>query len=277
MSRAADALQDAFLAACEAELAALKPGNVHIHAAGHGMTVEDFRRSAAAAAAPLCRRGSAVGKRIDAAVDASWRAVAQNTNLGIILLAAPLLAAAERRGGTLQDRVRRTLADLTVEDARDAFAAIARANPGGLGRAAEQDVAAPPTVTLLEAMRLAAERDLIARQYADGYAEVFAIGVSGIRRDKQHGLRADCITTRAYLTFLAEFPDSHLARKFGIGVAEAVRSEAAAFLRSLPADPDAAMAPLLDFDQSLKARGLNPGTSADLTVASLLAVALERL
>ena len=53
----------AFLAACAAELAALKPGNVHVHAAGHGMTVEDF--AAAPAAAPaIAAAGAPVGERV---------------------------------------------------------------------------------------------------------------------------------------------------------------------------------------------------------------------
>jgi triphosphoribosyl-dephospho-CoA synthase len=271
-----DALQQAFLGACRAELDALKPGNVHIHADGHGMTVQDFLDSAAAAAPPLCRRGSPVGERIRDAVAASRAAVPTNTNLGIILLAAPLIAAAERRDGAFRDRLRRVLDALTIDDARDAFAAIVRANPAGLGRIAEQDVAAPPTVTLLEAMRLAAGRDRIARQYATGYEDVFAIGVARIEQERRRDARADWVTTLVFLDFLAGLPDSHIARKFGSEAAERVRDEAAALRRTLAAEPDAAFPALLVFDYSLKGRGLNPGTSADLTVASLLACAVQR-
>src|SRR5215469_5672761 len=161
----------AFLGACRAELAALKPGNVHIHGDGHGMSVADFLRSAEAAAPPLCGTGIGVGRRIRDAVEASWNAVPMNTNLGILLLAAPLLAAAELGDGDLGGRVERVLAALTIEDARHAFVAIARANPAGLGRVEAEDVAGEPTVTLRQAMALAADRDLIARQYALGYRE----------------------------------------------------------------------------------------------------------
>ncbi len=74
-------------------------------------------------------------------------------------------------------RVDRRVADLGaqraagdhVEDAREVYAAIRLAAPGGLGRAVEQDVADEPTVTLLEVMRLAADRDDIAREYATGF------------------------------------------------------------------------------------------------------------
>lgn len=265
-------LQDAFLAACRTELEALKPGNVHVHAPGHGMTVEDFLRSAEAAAAPLCRPGASVGERIREAVDASWAAAACNTNLGIILLAAPILAAAERdEESPLALRLRATLDALTVADAREAYAAIRRANPGGLGRAAAQDVAAPPTVTLLEAMRLAADRDFIARQYATGYGDVFAVGVRRIEDERQRGTDIVWTATLVFLDFLARFPDSHITRKFGSDKAEEVRSEAERVRAALPGSAAESFETLIAFDRSLKRRGLNPGTSADLTVASLLA------
>ena len=51
-------ITDAFIAACRAELEALKPGNVHVHGEGHGMTVGDFEASAAAAAPHIAARGA---------------------------------------------------------------------------------------------------------------------------------------------------------------------------------------------------------------------------
>lgn len=268
------ALRRAFLEACALELEALKPGNVHVHAAGHGMSVADFRAAAAAAAPPLCRRGSPVGRRIREAVAASRAAVPANINLGIILLAAPLLAAAEAGKGPLAARVASVLRGLTLADAEDAFVAIRDANPGGLGRATEQDVAAAPTVTLRAAMALAAGRDRVARQYASDYADVFEIGVPRIAAARRRGLAPAWAASLVYLDFLTRFPDSHVARKFGEGAAEAVRQEAAALRASLPESEAAAFPALLAFDRALKERGLNPGTSADLTVASLLASGL---
>jgi len=268
-----DALRDAFVAACETELRALKPGNVHIHADGHGMTVDDFRASALAAAEPLCRPGLAVGARIEAAITTTRATVACNTNLGIVLLAAPLVVAAERaEPGGLRRALSATLAQLTVSDARAAYAAIRLANPGGLGRVAAQDVGDEPTVTLRAAMGLAAERDTVARQYVTDFADVFAIGVAGLAAAERRGSALDRATSDIYLQFLAAFPDSHVARRFGSSVAEAVRGDAVALAASLAgiADPPQRLKALLDFDTSLKRRGINPGTAADLTVASLL-------
>jgi triphosphoribosyl-dephospho-CoA synthase len=274
MSSEAD-LRRAFIDACTAELQALKPGNVHVFADGHDMTVDDFLRSAEAAAPPLCRAGSPVGIRIRAATEATWEAAACNTNLGIVLLAAPLLAAAEGPSGPLRARLDSVLHGLSLADAEDAFAAIRRANPGGLGQSAEQDVAAAPTVTLLEAMRLAADRDRIARQYVTGYEDVFAIGFPRLREARRLRQRDDWATTLVFLDLLAAFPDSHLGRKFGAGVAEGVRTEAATLRDNLPVDPEVAFPRLIGFDRDLKRRGLNPGTTADLTVATLLACVIE--
>ena len=271
--RAIDAatLRGAFLGACRAELEALKPGNVHNHADGHGMTVQDFLLSAEAAAGPLCTPGAAVGARIRAAVEASWAAVPLNTNLGIVLLSAPLLCAAECGTGGLRSRLRAVLSSLTVADAIDAFAAIRLANPGGLGRAETQDVGTAPTVTLLEAMRLAVDRDRIARQYASAYTDVFETGIVRIGTSREAGHPPNWTATLVFLDFLCAFPDSHIARKFDAETAERVRVEAIQVYRALPESAAASFPPLLAFDRSLKERALNPGTSADLTVASLLA------
>lgn len=270
----ADTLRGTFLRACRAELEALKPGNVHVHGDGHGMTVQDFLASADAAAGPLCTSGRLIGARIRAAVEASWAAVPTNTNLGIILLAAPLLAAAEAGTDMLRPRLAKVLNQLTVADAVDAFAAIRRANPGGLGRSDRQDVRTDPTVTLLEAMHLAADRDRIARQYVTDYADVFTTGIPRIEAGRRSGQSPTWITTLVFLDFLAGFPDSHIARKFGTSVAEGVRAEAERLRGSLADSENEGFSTLLAFDQSLKERGLNPGSSADLTVASLLASGL---
>ena len=264
-------LRRVFLRACRTELQALKPGNVHIHADGHGMTVRDFLLSAEAAAGPLCATRQTVGGRIRSAVEASWAAVPLNTNLGIVLLAAPLLAAAERNDGSLPNRLGAVLDQLTVSDAVDAFAAIRRAKPAGLGRAETQDVGTMPTVSLLEAMRLAADRDLIACQYATGFADIFETGVARIGQARQAGHDPPWIATLVFLDFLSGFPDSHIARKFGLATAEQVRNEATRVRGSLSNNPAAAFPVLSAFDRALKERGVNPGTSADLTVASLLA------
>jgi triphosphoribosyl-dephospho-CoA synthase len=269
----------AFIAACLAELDAPKPGNVHRHADGHGMTVADFERSAAVAAPAVAAPGAPVGARVLAAVEATRAAVGQNTNLGIVLLCAPLAAAFEhaRAGAGLWPALEGVLAGLTVEDARAAYRAIRLAAPGGLGRSAEADVAGEPGVTLLEAMRLAADRDRIAWNYANGFRDVRRTGVPTLERLSRR-LEEPWAVAGVHLAFLAAVPDSHVARKHGPDAAERVRADAAGlWARYVGApDPRALLPALLALDRELKAAGLNPGTTADLTVASVFARGLGR-
>jgi triphosphoribosyl-dephospho-CoA synthase len=265
---APEAVADAYRAACRAELAALKVGNVHVYAAGHRMTLADFEASAAVSAGPLARGGARVGARVEGAVAATRAAVGQNTNLGIVLLCAPLAAAAERPG-PLRAGLRAVLAGLDAADAAGVFAAIRLANPGGLGRAARHDVAAAaPPPPLAEAMAEAAPRDRIARAYVSGFADLFETGLPALAHARAQGLAEPWTTTAVHLAYLTAFPDSHIARKFGLARAEAVRAEAEAALAGL-ALGEGAVDALLAHDRRLKQAGLNPGTSADLTVATL--------
>jgi triphosphoribosyl-dephospho-CoA synthase len=268
-----DRVASAYIEACLAELDAPKPGNVHRFAPGHGMEVADFIHSAEASAAPIATKGARVGSRVRTAVEATLGAVGQNTNLGIILLCAPLAAAAEVPDLALRPALAKVLDRLDRKDAADVFSAIAAANPGGLGRAPRHDVNAPALVTLREAMAEAAERDRVARQYVTTYEDIFSLGLPALAaaRGKQGDARWSTLTI--YLTFLAEIPDTHIARKFDAATAEAVRREAAnwrdAFAKTY--DPASIAEGLLSWDASLKSRGINPGTSADLTVATLFA------
>jgi triphosphoribosyl-dephospho-CoA synthase len=210
-----------------------------------------------------------------------------NTNLGIVLLCAPIARAIELHPeagdpAALRMAIEGVLADLDVDDARAAYRAIAQARPGGLGSAPAEDVHSQPSIDLRAAMALAAERDSIARQYRDGYAELFELGLpplssglpglSGLSMGPDGAVppAVTDLVQRVYLTFLAGLPDSHIVRKHGAALAHSVmgsaqrwRARASAGER-LDADPDFAR-----WDLELKAAGLNPGTSADFTVAAL--------
>ncbi|MGB8629798.1 MAG: triphosphoribosyl-dephospho-CoA synthase [Xanthobacteraceae bacterium] len=281
MTSRAERIAAAFKWACLAELEAPKPGNVHTFADGHGMTVDQFVRSADAAAGPLSAEGARVGVRIDAAVAATFAAVGANTNLGIILLSAPLAAAAECDTAfrDLRHALVKVLRNLDIEDANLAFRAIVRAAPGGLGHSASHDVFDPATVTLLQAMAEAADRDLVARQYATDFAAIFDLGLPVLEAAYEDGADPKWAILTTFLAFLAAFPDSHIARKLGAETVHAVQSEAIEFRRMLEAAkrPDSLLPALLAWDSALKAKGINPGTSADLTVATLFAYRLQTI
>jgi triphosphoribosyl-dephospho-CoA synthase len=275
---AGDAVAAAYQEACLAELAALKPGNVHVFAAGHDMTTAQFEASARASSPAMGEPGMTVGARILGAIQRTRQVVDCNTNLGIVLLCAPLAQAALSPSPCgLRDRLVRVLDELTVADAEQAFAAIRLAQPGGLGTAPENDVRQPATVPLSVAMAGAAARDRIAGQYATAFADVFEIGVARLRSGLSRWTSQHWATTFAYLGFLASLPDSHIARKFGLERAQAACTMTRPLDRLMQdaGDPEHVVPRLLAFDAELKAAGLNPGTSADLTVASLFALRLQ--
>ena len=98
------------------------------------------------------------------------------------------------------------------------------ARTGGLGSADRHDVHAPATVTLRVAMQAAAHRDSIARQYANGFQDVFAVGLPPFQAMLAAGHRAEWAMLAAFLALLGELPDTHLQRKFGDVVAAFARS-----------------------------------------------------
>jgi triphosphoribosyl-dephospho-CoA synthase len=271
-------LAKAVLWACRLDVQAAKPGNVSFASPGHGMHAEDFLASADAVAGPLSEPGRKVGERIGAAVDATWRRVGMNTNLGIVLLAAPLAQAVltARPGEKLHRATCRVLAELDADDAVHAFRAIVRAKPAGLGAAGQLDVHGAAEASLLEAMRTAAHRDTIARQYANGFGDVFGFGMPCFLAAREGAQDEERATVTCFLAWLARFPDTHIARKYGSDRARQVSREAASMEAAWSGgSASAAREALRSWDSSLKARGLNPGTSADLTVASLLAARLQ--
>jgi triphosphoribosyl-dephospho-CoA synthase len=258
--------------ACVLEATARKPGNVHRYADFVDATYLDFVLSAAAVA-PVFEQaaGRPVGETVLAAVWATRRLTATNTNLGIVLLLAPLAAVPPE--SELRSGVRDVLAGLTVGDSRDVFAAIRLARPGGLGDAPEQDVRGEPSLPLREVMALAADRDRIARQYAYDYVDVFDVGLPSLTDELRTAADLEAAVIGCQLRLLAAFPDSLIARKRGSAEAVEASRRARAVLDAGDRHTDAGRRAAGDFDAWLRADGhsRNPGTTADLVTACLFA------
>lgn len=256
--------------ACILEATARKPGNVHRFADFDDLDYLDFLLSASAIAEPLDRaEQEGIGRVVLSAVQATRKVIATNSNLGMILLLAPMAAVA--RDADLADGLERVLAGATIDDAQLVYEAIRRANPGGMGKVDEQDIADEPTVTLREAMVLAADRDLVARQYANGYREILDDGLPALKRWMDDARPLEIAIIGAYLELLANHPDTLIARKVGWGKAwEASRFSREVLESGWPDDREGQNR-FRAFDQWLRSDGnrLNPGATADLTAAVL--------
>lgn len=238
---------------------------MHPAASFADLSHEELIAAGEAIAAPLDLAATRpLGRTILDAVTASRRVTRSNANLGIVLAIAPLAAVPDGAAPT-PAAAAAVLAATTPDDARDVYAAIALANPGGMGRRDEWDIAGPAPASLLDAMRAAADRDQIARLWARGYEPLFAGPVADIAAEIERGLALGAAIERGHLAQLAREPDTLIARKHGMAAANDASARAAAVLAAGAGWPAAAA----DLDRFLRARRMNPGTTADLVAAAL--------
>jgi len=257
--------------ACMLEVTAPKVGNVHRGADFEDLTLQDFLISSVAIcpAIDAAAGGASLGETVLSAVHATRATVRSNTNLGIILLLAPLACAT--RCGDLREGVDRVLGVLTPDDASDVYQAITLANPGGMNRVEESDIHDSPPDDLLEAMRLAADRDMIARQYADSFVTIWECVVPWLEAGLSAGESLTDVIIRVHVQLMATFPDSLILRKCGVDIARQSQIRANKALAAGAVGSENYLQALGDLDFWLRADGhrRNPGTSADLVAAGL--------
>ncbi len=263
--------------ACVLEVSAPKPGNVNRLHDFPDARLEDFLASAIAVGnAMRAARRLSVGETIWRAVCDTRRWVKTNTNLGMILLLAPLVKACTVDNWRAQ--LRRVLEELTVEDARLAYRAIRLAVPGGMGQVNQGDITDEPNLTLRAAMELARERDTVAREYCTDFEITFELTYPTLRSQRASGLELADAIVQTFLRLLSEVPDTLIARKNSSAVAEEVSHEAGIVLQNGGVCTPAGRSKLEEFDLALRRDGhrLNPGTSADLITAALFLYLIEQ-
>ena len=266
--------------ACILEANAPKPGNVSPAADFHDTAFTDFLASAVAIGPALGDAGARpLGESILAAVEATRRWTTSNTNLGIVLLLAPLAKAAAASDACsnsiaphhLRTSLQRILANTTVDDARLTYVAIRLASPGGLGNSNEQDVASEPTVSLTDAMRLARDRDGIAREYATDFQVTFELAVPALNRARGDGLGWNDAIVETFLEILAQWPDTHIVRRAGMQLGKSVSQRARAVMEAGGVRTPEGRATISQMSKELRdeRNRANPGTTADITAAAI--------
>jgi triphosphoribosyl-dephospho-CoA synthase len=265
--------------ACVWEACAPKPGNVNRLHDFSDTSLDDFLLSAIAIGPAFANAADlSVGRLILQATKDTRKLVRSNTNLGMVLLLSPLVKACLRKGAaSLRRRLSAVLNSLTVQDARLAYAAIRLAQPGGLGRVSEADVAGQPSITLLETMALAQDRDSVAHEYVTGFSISFEIGAPALKEARSRGTDFSSAVVQAFLTILSHVPDTLIARKKGRDAACLVSDQASEVLNKGGVFTSEGRMALADFDCSLRDPNhtLNPGTTADLTAAAIFLALLK--
>ena len=260
--------------ACIWEVCAPKPGNVTREHDFSDASMTDFLLSAVAVGPVFANAASlSIGEIIRQAIADTRRLVQSNTNLGMVLLLAPLVKACCGASdlGCVRQNLRAHLGELNVADARLAYSAIRQAKPGGMGKVPAADISEEPSITLLQAMILAQERDSIAREYATAFAITLEIGLPALRSALAGGAEFSGAIVQAYLTILSKVPDTLIARKTDVLTARQVSLRAGEVLNLGGIFSSKGQAALIEMDRALRDphHALNPGATADLSTAAI--------
>ena len=262
--------------ACDTEIKSLKPGNVHQYSKSYDMDIKDFFKSSLIISKCLTKNNLDLGKKILTSVNEIQDKIKKNTNLGIILMLSPIATVVQKEGIISKEELLKKIKSLikkqNIKNSIPIFKAISLTSPGGLGFSKKYDVNEPSNTNLYKAMEFAKKKDLIARQYCNGFKDIYKIGIPAYKNFYNKWGKVDWALTGVYLTFLKKFNDSHIVRNKGNKIATSIKKEAKKYYFFLKNNKSLTKIKkkLLIFDKKLKSKRINPGTIADLTVATLL-------
>ncbi len=261
---------------CDKEMDSLKPGNVHKYSKGHGMSAKDFFKSGLIISKCLTKNNLNLGQKILCSVNEIQNKIKKNTNLGIILMLSPIVTVVQKEGiitkKKLLIKIKSLIKKQNVKNSIPIFKAISLISPGGLGVSKKYDVNKMPKTKLYKAMEFSKKRDLIAKQYCNGFKDIFDTGIPAYKNFYNKWGSVSWALTGVYLTFLKKFNDSHIIRSKGNKISLSVKKEAKKHYFFVKSNKNISKIKkkLLFFDKKLKSKRINPGTMADLTVATLL-------
>ncbi len=285
------------------EVSVEKPGNVSFGVSFEGTRVEHFLASAIAAGPSLqeaAYRGTSVAEKrlgisktgIGELIKSCAKDVAAwqrggNTILGTIMLFMPIAVAAgmtpPKKDHSFDFSVLRKNIDLAVRassawDSVHLYEAVDIACPSGLGDAPELDVTDPHSkerllkenVGLFEVFKIAAGYDDICYEWVNNYPVTFDLAYPYLMEQLKSKPFNDAVVN-TFLRILSERPDTFIARKAGKEKALEVSADAKAVLELGGIETPKGKMHLKELDRKLRIKGnsCNPGTTADLTAATL--------
>lgn len=286
-----------------------KPGNVHRTADLKEMTFEHFIASSIAIGPILLdvakkgfRAGKGeirtthigVGRAIKSAIETTmkWQKDG-NTNLGVVLLLIPLAAAAGitlgKEGKIEMKKLRANLSNVlkstTPEDALNVYDAILIADPAGLAGVDELDVKNEASknrikkerISLYEIMNISSKWDNISREWVTDMEITFEFGYPLVKKLYGKTKNMNTTTVQSFLEILSKYPDTFVQRIHGKEIAEKVSKKARAIIKKGGMLTSSGRALIIKFDEELRKKRINPGTTADLTASSLMLAILDGL
>lgn len=266
-----------------------KPGNVHRTRDFEDMVFEDFLISGIAIGPTIEKATENVdvskpqlGKYILEAVRQTDKWVKNNTNLGIVMLIVPIACAASVSNdfSQIRENIVKLMGNTTVDDAIDLYDAINIADAGGMGDQDEYDVTSENAKEELrdnnqnmrDVLEISAPWDRLAKELTTDLPVCFEIGYPTYSKLKNDDSLNDA-SVLTFLKILSEIPDTLISRKYGDEKALEVSGQAKELLGHI--NDDDFNDRLNAFDDYLFENKLNPGTTADLTAASIMISYLE--
>lgn len=296
-----------------------KPGNVHRTRNFPDMVFEDFLLSGIAIGKTMekaAERGfkyryksenwnkMGLGELILEAVTETDHWVANNTNLGIVMLLTPISVVAGmfeeidttenissfemRTEGSIEiwnsfrERIDQIMRSTTSEDAVNLYRAINIAAAGGMGQQDDLDVAAESSlqklreenVNMFDVLEMSSAWDKLSYELTHKMPVTFKTGHPTFKKVKSE-YETNQATVQTFLTILSHIPDTLISRKFGDQKAEEVRASAKSILEEGGILTSEGISLVEKFDQELISNGLNPGTTADFTASSIMVAYLD--
>ena len=276
-----------------------KPGNVHRTRDFHDMVFEDFLISGIVigdtirvAASRACEINNSIsfkeanlGKYILQSVKETDNWIANNTNLGIVMLLTPIAMSAAISSDLkeLRENIHEIMVNSTVIDTIALYEAIGIADAGGMGDQEEFSVTDKEAtkelidnnLNIFDVLNISSSWDVLAKELTNKMPVTFDIGYPTFSKlKKEYSINLATVIT--FLTILSQVPDTLISRKYGDEKAEEVSTLAMEVLDSLDLDSDISNdmvkfnKKLADFDDYLFENKLNPGTTADLTASSIM-------
>ena len=272
-----DKLKDIYLYACSKDVEVIKPGNVNIDYPHSDTTAYDFLRSAHDSCKSLFKRDLSLGERIYYSVIDSRKNIKVNTNLGIIILIAPIIhSLLNSTKTTLRTALKDVIKTSKISDTNLLCRAIKFVNPGGLGEKEEMNINTLPQVTLKTIMDKSASYDRLSYQYSTGYSDILDFIVPRIIDHRKNIENTDFLLSLVFLEILCEIPDTHISRKFNEKIAKKTSNEARDLIKIINTERSRkkAISRICQLDYEYKNKGINPGTTADLLLSGVM---IERL
>ena len=266
-------LRDSYLYACHKDVEVTKPGNVSINSPHHDTTASDYLISSINSGSELFHADYTLGERVLNSIIATRNETPVNTNLGIIMLCAPIIhALLNYRDLSLKEAIKNTISNADANDTAKICEAINITNPGGLGDAERYDTKSLPAVKLREIMGYSAGYDRISYQYHNDFEDIIDFILPNLEKNMIKYDSNDISISMTFLQILGKIPDSHISRKFGEEIAKKTSNHVNDLLKiqDKECSDDYLVKQLNNLDCEYKKKGINPGTTADLLVASLM-------